>query len=74
MRTFTVHRSEDVSGISGTGLVAVGAVFPSGRCVVEWTGRMPSLEISTTIADWLSIHGHGGKTLIVYDNELVVGN
>ena len=36
MRRFELHRDHDVSGVSGTGLVAEGALFSDGVAVVRW--------------------------------------
>src|SRR5215831_18898658 len=38
VRMFHLLRDEDPSGVSGVGRVAVGAVFPSGKVVLEWLG------------------------------------
>ena len=35
-RRFRLVREEDESGVSGTGVVAVGVEFPSGAVVFEW--------------------------------------
>src|SRR5256885_979339 len=36
MRTFTLRREEDVSGVSGTGIVLEGTLFSTGVVVVHW--------------------------------------
>ena len=36
MRTFTVLREGDESGVSGTGTVAEGVEFGDGTCVIRW--------------------------------------
>ena len=36
MRTFELHRDTDVSGVSGTGVVAEGVEFADGTTVVRW--------------------------------------
>lgn len=36
IRRFRLVREEDESGVSGTGVVAVGAQFPSGFIHIEW--------------------------------------
>ena len=35
-RRFELHRDDDVSGVSGTGVVAEGVLFSSGRVALEW--------------------------------------
>lgn len=45
VRVFHLVRGEDISGVSGVGTVAVGAIFPSGKVVLEWLGADSSFEI-----------------------------
>jgi len=66
MKEFFLERLEDASGISGTGVVARGVVLPSGHCVLEWLTFTSSIAIYKNINDLEAIHGHGGKTVIVY--------
>lgn len=66
-RTFKIVRREDVSGVSGTGLVAEGVQFHDGQVVVSWFGRFHTLEIAPSMEDVEAIHGHGGRTFIVWD-------
>lgn len=47
MRTFTLERGYDESGVSGTGTVLEGVEFSDGRVVLEWT----SLPCSTVVWD-----------------------
>lgn len=61
---FRLHRVEDVSGVSGTGIVAVGVVFPSGRAVMEWLGPVRTTYIYDSIGDVELIHGHDGRTKV----------
>ncbi len=51
MRFFELMRDEDISGVSGIGLVAVGVVFPSGKVVVEWLGSRSTFGIYDDLAD-----------------------
>lgn len=70
MRRFRLHRINDVSGVSGTGVVAEGCVFSDGWTVLHWLDREPMNE--PTIVTWLNkghdgvvkIHGHNGSTKI----------
>lgn len=68
LQEFYLLRKKDVSGVSGTGLVARGVVFPSHRCVVEWLMPHETLTIFDNIAQIQLIHGHDGKT------ELILGS
>ena len=65
MQEFYLSRDEDVSGTSGTGIVARGIVLPSGKCVLEWTSFHTSIALYNNVQDVESIHGHGGKTKVV---------
>jgi hypothetical protein len=67
MRAFKLVRKEDVSGVSGTGIVAEGAQFTDGQCVVSWFGRYHTLEIAPTLETVIQIHGHGGLTTIEWE-------
>jgi len=69
MTTFRLVRAEDVSGVSGTGVVAEGVRFHDGQCVMSWFGRHHTLEIAPRIEDIVEIHGHSGKTVIQWDWE-----
>lgn len=62
MKRFVLNRSEDVSGVSGTGTVAEGIEFGDGVVIISWLGEHHSLEIHPTLQSLLDIHGHGGKT------------
>jgi hypothetical protein len=66
-RTFVLRRDEDVSGVSGTGVVAEGAVFSDGTVVVRWLGKHASTTVWPSIDSLTAINGHGGKTQVVYD-------
>ena len=64
LQPFYLYRREDVSGVSGTGIVAVGVILPSGQAVMEWCSRWPTVTIFQTIDQVERIHGHGGRTSI----------
>lgn len=58
MRTFSVYREEDQSGVSGTGTVLEGAIFSTGLCIVHWLTPPPrgSLNIFDSFDQFMSIH------------------
>lgn len=66
LRTFELHRAEDVSGVSGPGVVADGVVFPDGRCAYRWRGHLATTVTADCVADVEAIHGHQGRTRIVW--------
>lgn len=63
-RIFTLVRDVDVSGVSGTGLVAWGVVFPDGKVATRWNGAVAQTCVWDSIADVEAIHGHGGATRV----------
>ncbi|MFE2469765.1 hypothetical protein [Streptomyces mirabilis] len=75
LATFRVHRDQDVSGISGTGVVAEGVQFSDGWVVTHWLDQAPMWEPKTDV--WhhkgtrpiTKVHGHGGVTRIVWTSE-----
>jgi hypothetical protein len=67
--TFHLLRLDDESGVSGVGWVAEGAVFSNGWVVLVWATDTPSLNFYESIADVEAIHGHGGRTRIVFDQD-----
>lgn len=65
-RQFYLQRLEDETGISGTGRVADGVVFEDGHAVIRWRTATSSTACYDSIEDVETIHGHGGKTRIVW--------
>lgn len=68
-KLFELHRHEDESGVSGTGIVAKGAIFEDGTAVMRWLTEHRSTAIYTTVEELDAIHGHGGKTEVVIVEE-----
>lgn len=66
IRRFNLQRNEDESGISGTGVVAEGVEFSNGRCVISWKTKHSSIAIYDSIFQLDAIHSHGGKTIVVW--------
>lgn len=72
MRTFLLERTEDESGVSGTGEVAEGVQFSDGHCVMRWLTMISSTAIYDSVENLVSIHGHQGRTVVVFtDGERV---
>lgn len=65
-KRFKLIRKEDISGISGVGIVAEGCVFENGKAVVVWRGDHSSTNIYESITEVVYIHGHNGKTEVVW--------
>ena len=66
LRRFVLDRDEDVSGVTGTGIVADGVQFPDGRIAFRWRGKKASTVSYDSIDDIIDTHGHGGKTHVVW--------
>lgn len=64
-RRFELHRREDVSGVSGTGVVAWGVVFPDGSAVTRWNADVAQTCVWSHWREVERVHGHGGRTDIV---------
>lgn len=61
-RTFELVRYRDLSGVSGTGVVAEGCVFTDGSVVLRWRGNHPSTAFWPDVESMLAVHGHHGAT------------
>jgi hypothetical protein len=67
MRRFALHRHEDVSGVSGTGLVAVGVELDDGTVELDWLGEWPTHVVHKRgIESVRHIHCHNGATEIIW--------
>lgn len=67
--TFSLVRNEDVTGVSGTGVVAVGCDFSATICVLQWVGEIKSTFWYPNLNTVKAIHEHGGKTQIAIDDR-----
>lgn len=62
MRTFNVVRHEDVTGVSGIGVVAEGVEFHDGTVAFRWRGLYRSTVLWDSIKGVVAVHGHDGRT------------
>lgn len=64
MRMFHLVRHEDVSGVSGEGMVAEGVVFSDGTVALRWLSEWPTSVVfhDRGVEGVEAVHGHGGKT------------
>lgn len=64
MRTFDLFRHDDVTGVSGEGVVAQGCTFHDSTVAMRWCvpGKPISTTIYNSILDVVAIHGHDGRT------------
>ncbi|MFI0262523.1 hypothetical protein ACH4OW_26180 [Streptomyces sp. NPDC017056] len=72
-RRFHLQRDADVTGMSGTGHVADGVLWPDGTASIRWRGTRPSIVHWDRLDDAETVHGHGGATRIVWDDPEPVG-
>jgi hypothetical protein len=68
MKRFHFKRLEDASGISGIGKVAEGVVFSNGLVALTWLTKHTSVAFYTSIKEVRAVHGHHGKTKIIFDD------
>lgn len=67
MRRFLLLRHRDVSGVSGTGIVAEGVEFSDRSVSMRWHGDHASTSVfETGVQAIVAVHGHGGATEILY--------
>lgn len=71
-KRFVLVRDQDITGISGTGVVSEGVQFSDGVVVMRWTkagtARPDHVKPTTVVHDdaesVIALHGHGGATRI----------
>lgn len=80
MQNFHLIRHTDVSGFSGTGIVAEGVVFSDGTVAMRWLqdgvpevhrerGVRPTTVLHESIWSVEALHGHNGATEVVFCRE-----
>lgn len=70
-RLFQLHRDEDETGVSGTGIVAEGVEFSSGMVAITWLSPHRCINIYESIRTVEQLHGHENKTRVVFIESLV---
>lgn len=68
-KAFVLQRDEDITGVSGTGIVAWGVEFPDGVVALRWKSEWPTSVVfhDRGMEAVEAVHGHGGKTRVVWD-------
>lgn len=66
LRRFFLVRHQDETGVSGVGVVAGGIMWPDGTACLRWFTPTTSAAFYNSIADVAAIHGHGGKTEVIF--------
>lgn len=64
MRRFLLVRSEDVSGTSGTGVVAERVEYSNGQVSIHWISQLESVNVYANRKVLESLHGHDGRTVV----------
>jgi hypothetical protein len=64
MRTFTLVRDKDLSGVSGTGTVAEGIEFDTGKVAICWLTKYHSVSVFDSLHVLEQVHGHEGSTKV----------
>lgn len=67
-RRFVLDRGVDVTGVSGTGIVAEGVLFENGVACVQWLSDFPTSVVfhQRGMESIDAVHGHHGQTRIVF--------
>ena len=73
IRSFTVCRQSDETGVSGEGVVIEGVVLASGHCIIHWLFPPPrgGIAIFDSMNDFITVHikpHPGNRTIITYDD------
>jgi len=73
IRTFTVARRYDETGVSGEGVVIEGVTLATGQCVAHWLFPPPrgSIAVFDSMSDFITVHIRphpGNRTIITYDD------
>jgi hypothetical protein len=71
-RAFVLQRNEDLTGVSGTGIVAEGVAFSDGTVALRWTSEWPTSVVfhERGIDSVRHVHGHDGHTTTVWADGL----
>lgn len=62
---FVLNRKQDISGVSGTGVVAQGVEFANGKVVLVWLTGLSSVAVYDSLAIMKQIHCHDGATEVL---------
>lgn len=73
-RRFQLMRDVDHTGVSNTGLVADGVVWPDGSVAIRWRGQHASTVVWASLDDAMAVHGHGGHTRCVWLDPVLLTN
>lgn len=66
MKLFQLNRIRDISGVSGTGIVAEGVEFSNGKCVMSWLTGHQSIIVYDDMKTLVAVHERDGNAKILY--------
>lgn len=66
MRRFKLQRLTDVTGISGTGIVAEGVLFTGGKIAVHWLTAVSTVVLYDNFAGLEAVTLHNGNTVVLW--------
>jgi hypothetical protein len=78
VKTFTLVRDEDITGLSGTGVVAEGIEWSDGTVAMRWfevsgphysRGVRATTVMHENITSVEALHGHNGATHIEWGEQ-----
>lgn len=69
MRRFVLIRNKDVTGTSGTGVVAEGVEFSNGQVALHWISQLESVAVYANAKVLDQLHGHEGSTSIFWVDD-----
>ncbi len=73
-RRFQLRRYQDVSGVSGLGIVAFGVEWGDGHVVTHWNFDITHTDVWESMDQMIGIHGHGGATVVEWIDEVLAEN
>ena len=73
IRTFTVCRQSDETGVSGEGVVIEGAKLATGQAIIHWLYPPPrgGIAVFDSMDDFIKVHilpHPANKTIITYED------
>lgn len=70
-RRFLLVRNTDVTGVSGTGVVAEGVLFSNGVVALQWTSEFPTSVVfhQRGMESVAAVHLHNGATVVQWLDE-----
>lgn len=69
MTKFVLVRDEDLTGVSGTGIVAEGIEYSNGSVAITWLTPYRCFANYESIKALEHVHGHSGATRVVRESD-----